>query len=320
MHFSFELTDAQEILQKSREFKQILDVIQKIALSKGKLENPSSMKQIVDESVLAFRIGRPNTSKTSRLDYGKVRELQIAAERLAQGHHVQLGAVYNPTYKRKVGADVVDFTTNEYIQVKTIASFSGKALDGNIIKAIKQLQGETGEYAPKNGILVAEIRPDVRNNFSDETRKTINSAIQRMIDSNDIKHDFKGFIKIVTENVQGQALQTMKFYIENGRSRIISSVVKDEHLAIEHQAGTSSDNPIISYSNSGRILSQHLKPISTENFDLDIALTKSKDLLEKWQSHNESFTSSSNVEKTREVFVSQSEKSNDNRRSQQREM
>jgi hypothetical protein len=312
------IKDAQAILQKSREFKQILDVVQKIALSKGKLENPSSLKQIVEESFLAFRAGRTNTSEISRLDYGKVRELQIAAERLSQGHHVQLGAVYNPTYKKNVGADVVDFTTNEYIQVKTISSFNKNALESNIEKAIKQLQEETGEYVPKNGILVAEIRPDIRNGFSDGTRKTINTTIQEMIERRVIKSDFKGFVKIVVENVQGQASQTMKFYIENGRSRIISSIGKEDYLAMGHQTRSLLDDSRINHGNE--IPNQNIRLINTENNDLDVALVKSKNLLDEWRGYNESFISSSAVEKTKENFARQSEESNHNRRSQQREM
>jgi hypothetical protein len=119
--------NAHEIMELATGQPKVLQALEGLLNGRGNLRNPNELSKLVER---ATRDAEP----------GILRELELAAARVRQGHDVQLGTVKQPGVG-KVGADVVDFTTQEAIHSKNITSPAQNAVEGEIDKSAQQFEG-----------------------------------------------------------------------------------------------------------------------------------------------------------------------------------
>ncbi len=120
--------NAQEIMELATGQPKVLQALEGLLNGRGNLRNPNELHKLVER---ATRDAEP----------GILRELELAAARVRQGHDVQLGTVKQPGVG-KVGADVVDFTTQEAIHSKNITSPAQNAVEGELNKSAQQFEGK----------------------------------------------------------------------------------------------------------------------------------------------------------------------------------
>jgi hypothetical protein len=169
--------NAKQMLQLAKGRPEVMEAVEVLinGQGKGKLRNPEELIDLVGKATRGEN------------QIGLVRELQSAAERVRLGHEVQLGG----------GADIVDFTSKEAIQLKNVTSPAPDKVFSNLDTAGIQLKGSRGEQVPKdiNGKSfqrTAEIMIDNSNNPL--YNKTPNQLLQ------DLRQQF-GKNAILRENV-----------------------------------------------------------------------------------------------------------------------
>jgi hypothetical protein len=147
---------------------------------KGRLRNPEDLVDLVEKAT------------KQKNPIGFVRELQLAAERVKQGHEVGLG----------LGADIVDYSAKEAIQLKNVTSLDEGGILGNLQKAGEQLKGSHGELVPKgaNGKpfqRTAEIIIDnAQNPLYDKTPNQLIKVLQKKFKGNDVLQDHVDLVRI----------------------------------------------------------------------------------------------------------------------------
>jgi hypothetical protein len=119
--------NAHEIMELATGQPKVLQALEGLLNGRGNLRNPSELSKLVERA-------------TRGAEPGILRELELAAARVRQGHDVQLGTVKQPGVG-KVGADVVDFTAQEAIHSKNITSPAQNAVEGEINKSAQQFEG-----------------------------------------------------------------------------------------------------------------------------------------------------------------------------------
>jgi len=180
------LNKAEEILKTAAESRQTLEPLQhSLELARqlaesGDLRNSKGLRKKLDE--ITKTIGKDNQP-------GYIKELELATERASQGHDIQLGAVIDPATGQKVGADVVNHTTEQAIQSKHVSSADPGKVAGNLEEAAKQHAGDkkVPEIVPVNSkgkpyeriIDVTIANPD--NPLYNADPKTLNRIIQDSI-------------------------------------------------------------------------------------------------------------------------------------------
>jgi hypothetical protein len=117
----------------------LFDAVHDLATG-GRLRNPQSLRGLMEDI---------NTG-----DANKITELTIAAERSRAGHQVQLGP------QNRVGADVVDITAEEAIQVKDVSSPDDRAVGENLTAAANQLAGRGARNRLNPGDPDTEVPPN----------------------------------------------------------------------------------------------------------------------------------------------------------------
>jgi hypothetical protein len=120
----------------------LLDSVHRLSTS-GRLRNPQSLRGLMEDI---------NTG-----DANKIVELNLAAERAAAGAEVQLGTI------NRVGADVVDHSAQEAIQVKNITSPEQSAAAENLTAATNQLAGRGARGRLNPGNPDTEVPPNRPN-------------------------------------------------------------------------------------------------------------------------------------------------------------
>ena len=121
-----------------------------------KLQNPQALNGLLDD--------------ISKGKKGAATELDRAAQRLREGHDVQLGA------QNRVGGDVVDHTDQEVMQLKDITSEQTDAVARNMDDAANQLAGKGSRGQRTPGEKDTEV-PPTRDDGTPYTR-TIDLTIR----------------------------------------------------------------------------------------------------------------------------------------------
>jgi hypothetical protein len=124
--------NAHEIMELATGQPKVLQALEGLLNGRGNLRNPNELSKLVERATR---------------EPGILRELELAAARVRQGHDVQLGTVQQPGVG-KVGADVVDFTTQEAIHSKNITSPHRNAIEVELNKSAEQFSGVRGEIVP----------------------------------------------------------------------------------------------------------------------------------------------------------------------------
>ncbi len=89
--------------------------------------------------------------------HGKREELREATTRAIAGHDVSLGGREFSSRDPGSGqADVVDFTDNQALQIKTVSSEQERAVSSNLDKALAQLRGTHKERPPAGAARIAK--------------------------------------------------------------------------------------------------------------------------------------------------------------------
>ena len=109
--------------------KKLAHAIDGLLNGGGQIRNLDDKKGLHD---LAKRYAKHNQP-------GSLRELEVAASRVRQGHDVSFN----------LGADVVDHTTQEALQIKNVTSRNLEGVQNNFAKAVQQLSGKKGEVVPQ---------------------------------------------------------------------------------------------------------------------------------------------------------------------------
>jgi hypothetical protein len=122
-------SSARKMLEQAKSRPEVMEALETLinGRGKGQLRNPQGLVELVEKAT------------TKKNPIGFVRELQLAAERVKLGHEVGLG----------LGADIVDFSAKEAIQLKNVTSPKKSKVGENLGEAANQLTGERGEVVPK---------------------------------------------------------------------------------------------------------------------------------------------------------------------------
>jgi hypothetical protein len=163
---------AQQMLQLAKGRPEVMEAVEVLinGQGKGNLRNPGELVKLVEKA----------TEGEGQI--GLVRELQAAADRVRLGHDVQLGG----------GADIVDFTSKEAIQLKNVTSANPKQVLDNLDAAGGQLTGDKGEQVPRDisGKLfqrTAEIIIDnPKNPLYEKTPNQLLKELQKRFGENEI--------------------------------------------------------------------------------------------------------------------------------------
>jgi hypothetical protein len=227
------LADIKAILDMASKQPEVLAALERMLLAPGKLtfpphklNEPHELTVFVEKTVKAM-------GNKAGADNGFLREMQIAAERLEKGHHVQMGAIKNDN-GIAIGGDVVDHTTKEVIQVKTLTSRSTEGVSERANSAIEQLSGKNGEIPNEGYTQVAEIWINPNNRLFRESGRSINATLEGDIgkniklqntgkdaSGNQVKVNFNGFIRVVKEDGKGNALEVLNFRVQNGKIQFV---------------------------------------------------------------------------------------------------
>jgi hypothetical protein len=82
-----------------------------------------------------------------------------AHERAMRGDRVSIeGRRQSPGDAESGQADVIDYSTRQAVQMKTVTSATKLAVIENLQAAIEQLAGETGEHPPQGFQRIADVR------------------------------------------------------------------------------------------------------------------------------------------------------------------
>ncbi|NEQ54044.1 MAG: hypothetical protein F6K11_28585, partial [Leptolyngbya sp. SIO3F4] len=165
-----------ELAQGISEAQLVIDLV-----NSGKLSNLRGLRNFLRE--VAQELSQGQTGK-----YDQLREV---ARRASEGHDVSLeGRAKMPDDPESGQADIVDHTSREAIQMKTVRSgatdlrTAGDALTRNVQSAIDQLGGAGGEIPPSGYRLIAWVRILVKDNpFSRMTRAEILDNLQGQLDN-----------------------------------------------------------------------------------------------------------------------------------------
>jgi hypothetical protein len=271
-----EVKIAESLLREAGKQKEVLDIVQRLMLGKGQLENPESLAELVVKAVGEFG------NEESPGLRGILREMQIAAERVNQGHTIQLGAVKNDN-GILIGGDIVDKTAREVIQLKTLTSRNSAGVWDNTKKAIQQLLGKHGETANAEFMKTAEIRIGSKNELFNLSGKKINDQILEEIRLGKIDPDkkFDGFIKIVKEDSKGNALETLRFKLYKGTSQFVP-----RSQPVKLRSSNVTDNGIMIASNTQQFGSLLLATEKT-NVGLHKALARIELLNNQWGEYHQ---------------------------------
>jgi hypothetical protein len=265
---------AKKILLEASRQKEILDALQKLMLGKGRLVNPQALEKLVENAVREF-------GDNLKLR-GSLREIQIAVDRVEQGHTIQMGVIKDASGKL-VGGDIVDLTTREVIQAKATTTSYSEGVWDNAEKAVSQLLGMHGEHLNVGFTKIAEIRIGSQNQLFNLSGKKINGQILGEIGGK-INKEFDGFINIVKEDSKGNVIETLRFRIEKGTSQL----VPQQPLRNLHSNNTENNITIASEaqkSNQSKDLSSYAKNI---NSDLSEALSGIEKLNIQWYAYRRS--------------------------------
>ncbi|HET7501973.1 MAG TPA: DUF4157 domain-containing protein [Kofleriaceae bacterium] len=152
---------------------------QVIALvNSGKLENLQGLKKFMTEisQELSQMDPAPGNWHT-----GKFNELMEAYRRaVEQGHDVSVGGNAAAKGGKPAGkADVVDYTTKQALQSKTVTSPKLENVVENLQKAVDQLNGEHGELPPDGYQRIADIIiENPKNELFQASREQIAAALK----------------------------------------------------------------------------------------------------------------------------------------------
>jgi hypothetical protein len=116
----------------------IFDSVETLSTS-GRLRNPASLRALLEDIAAG--------------DTNKIVELTMGAERARAGNEVQLGVI------NRVGADVVDHTAQEAIQIKNVTSPDEGAVGENLTAAANQLAGRGARGRLRPGDRDTEVPP-----------------------------------------------------------------------------------------------------------------------------------------------------------------
>jgi hypothetical protein len=281
------IENVQKLIKLAAQHPQVLNEVMRIANSKGELVNPDALIGLVDGAIKNLETSKvgPGNRLTDR---GILLEIRIAAERLEQRHKVQLGTVTDksPPHTKR-GGDIVDHSTKETLQVKHVVSPTEDAVLNNMQKALKQLQGEYGEYPTPGYTQVAEIRIEGNNQFFGKSGSYINGKIQEMVNKGGLDK-FDGFVRIVKVDGAGKPLEAVRFRIKNG----ISQPAPEPPAVYQRSSlvpGTSTAN-VIQQSAFIDLLARQQNP------DLYAALNVMQQLNDKLQGDQQNMVYSSAVE------------------------
>jgi RNase P/RNase MRP subunit p29 len=209
------LREAKELLQATAErgqkaFKEVertLKMMNELEAS-GRLNNPQGLRNALEDAT-------PELIEKGRS--GHLRELEIALERVRQGHDVQLGAMYDYRLGRDVGGDVVDFTAKEVIQSKDLTAKSEATLWENIETAALQAMGKRGEFPPIDSrgtefkkVIEIRIDPIESGQLAKINGRILLKKLEERVQLHGEMQDFDGLIRIrVGERI-------MEFRIRSG--------------------------------------------------------------------------------------------------------
>jgi hypothetical protein len=136
-----------------------LDAVQAIMDSPG-FRNPEDLPEFLNRII--------------RGEHGSREPLRDAAQRLRQGHEVELDAGRG---------DVVDYTVREAVQHKQVSGRSHVALFDNLKDAALQLRGETGEIPPTGFTKIGKVSiVNPQNPFFNADRPTLADVLSRTPD------------------------------------------------------------------------------------------------------------------------------------------
>jgi hypothetical protein len=112
----------------------------------GKLHNPDDLEKVLKA---AKRVGIR-------------RQMEEAARRSTLGHEVVLDGKYTPEGgTTSYQADILDITSRESVQLKTLTTTSGAQARSEFTKAVDQLAGTTGEVSPPGCRRVAALQFEI---------------------------------------------------------------------------------------------------------------------------------------------------------------
>ncbi|MBS1789199.1 MAG: hypothetical protein JST85_15850 [Acidobacteria bacterium] len=142
-------------------------------VNSGNLENPLGLRNFLREVAQELRQGQT----------GKFDQLMEASQRAAEGHRVSLeGRRTAPGDPESGQADIVDYTTRQAFQMKTVTSPTEEAVIRNLQSAVDQLGGAGGENPPAGYQRVVLVKTLVGDNpLSRASRPELLNAIRGQI-------------------------------------------------------------------------------------------------------------------------------------------
>lgn len=138
---------AGQALAKARDMGIARQVIELI--SSQRLENLPGLRNFLEGVARELARGQ----------LGKYNQLMEARDRAMRGDRVGVEGRQHLSSDAESGkADVIDYTTRQAVQMKTVTSASKLAVLENLQSAIDQLGGETGELPPRGFQRIADVR------------------------------------------------------------------------------------------------------------------------------------------------------------------
>jgi hypothetical protein len=209
--------------------QEAVKAIETLMLSKGKLDNPHALAEIVGkiktadepkELVLELQVAASRVEQGNRVQLGAVRDSSIPSEQIAQINQIRRQELGKQSDLKTVsrGGDVVDFSKREVLQIKRVSSPQADSVWANLKSADKQLRGLGGELPNEGFKKVAEIHIGPNNELSKANGQRINEEIIDLMQGGELK-DFDGTVRIVKANEQGIPSETLEFRVQNGRSQ-----------------------------------------------------------------------------------------------------
>jgi hypothetical protein len=180
-----------------KEVERVLDVAKELDAS-GSLTNPQELRKVLAKA--SVELGRAGRS-------GFAQELELALERVKQGHEVQLGKIYDHRRGLQTGGDIVDYTTKEVIQSKYLTTDDVNGFLKNIEKAAQQTMGKHQEFPPidskgREFKKVVEVRLDeiLCKDLAKMSNSEVNSSLNEWINLHEGLENFDGLIRIRVGN------------------------------------------------------------------------------------------------------------------------
>jgi hypothetical protein len=163
-------------------------------LKNGAIKNPDGLVKLLGE--IDKELAQKNAKGEDAPQYGKLRELQDAANRARAGHEVDLGKALgyyddndvwhawdeDPKNKKPYAADVIDHKERLAIQKKVVTSPNRQNLvEGNIGPAIDQLAGKGGETPPPGYGKIADITLGEKAPLAGLDEQTIRAELKKLL-------------------------------------------------------------------------------------------------------------------------------------------